>query len=375
MDNKHLHVVAFDVPYPPNYGGVIDVYYKIKALADLGVKIHLHCFEYGRPLRKELSEICYTVKSYPRQLGVVHFFNSLPYIVNTRRNNDLLNNLSKDNFPVLFEGLHDCYYLENFRLINRKRIVRMHNIESDYYYSLASVETNWFKKLYFLIEAKKIEKYQHTLKSASALLAISEKDSNFLKKINPATHVIPAFHQNKDVKTIPESSNYALYHGNLSVGENNDAALFLVNQVFNNLPYKLIIAGNNPSKKLIKAVKQFKNIELLTNTDYQTINQLIALAKINVLPTFQATGIKLKLLNSLYIGKHCLVNQSMVSGTGLEELCTIANTAEEWKDKIQMLFNTSFNMVDETEKRKNILNLIYNNEKNAQKLIEIIWKE
>ena len=46
--NKHLHIVSFDVPYPPDYGGAIDVYYKLKALHEEGIKIYLHCFEYGR---------------------------------------------------------------------------------------------------------------------------------------------------------------------------------------------------------------------------------------------------------------------------------------------------------------------------------------
>ena len=30
--DKEVHIVSFDVPYPPNYGGVIDVFYKIKTL-------------------------------------------------------------------------------------------------------------------------------------------------------------------------------------------------------------------------------------------------------------------------------------------------------------------------------------------------------
>lgn len=40
--DKHLNIVAFDNPYPPTYGGVIDVYYKLKSLAETGLKIHLH---------------------------------------------------------------------------------------------------------------------------------------------------------------------------------------------------------------------------------------------------------------------------------------------------------------------------------------------
>ena len=37
---KHLHIISFDVPYPANYGGVIDVFYKLKALHAEGIKIH-----------------------------------------------------------------------------------------------------------------------------------------------------------------------------------------------------------------------------------------------------------------------------------------------------------------------------------------------
>jgi len=44
---KKLHIVSFDVPYPANYGGVIDVFYKLKALHSLGIEIYFHVFEYG----------------------------------------------------------------------------------------------------------------------------------------------------------------------------------------------------------------------------------------------------------------------------------------------------------------------------------------
>ena len=56
--NKYLNIVSLNVPYPPNYGGVIDIYYKIKALKAVGVKIILHCFLYNRPEAKELEELC-----------------------------------------------------------------------------------------------------------------------------------------------------------------------------------------------------------------------------------------------------------------------------------------------------------------------------
>ena len=35
--DQHLHIISFDIPWPPNYGGVIDVFYKIKTLSEAGV--------------------------------------------------------------------------------------------------------------------------------------------------------------------------------------------------------------------------------------------------------------------------------------------------------------------------------------------------
>ncbi|HMX05330.1 MAG TPA: hypothetical protein PKE14_11715, partial [Chitinophagales bacterium] len=66
MKSKHLHIISFNVPYPPDYGGVIDVFNKIKALHAEGIKIHLHCFEYGRNEAPELNAFCEHVYYYPR---------------------------------------------------------------------------------------------------------------------------------------------------------------------------------------------------------------------------------------------------------------------------------------------------------------------
>src|ERR1700759_4192489 len=105
---KYLHIVSFNVPYPPDYGGVIDVYYKIKALHDLGIKIHLHCFHYGREQSVELEEICHSVQYYERKKFYKALYSSVPYIVGSRQSGELLDNLSSDEHPVLFEGLHTC---------------------------------------------------------------------------------------------------------------------------------------------------------------------------------------------------------------------------------------------------------------------------
>lgn len=374
MSDKFLHIVSFDIPYPVNYGGVIDVYYKIEALHKKGIKVILHNFKYGG--RKEepiLNNICHKVYYYPRFNNKTAILSSKPYIVESRSSQKLLNRLASDDYPILFEGLHSCLYLNNERIIHKKRFVRTHNIEHEYYKGLASAEKNPLKTLYFLSESKKLKLFEKRLAKASGILSISKNDELYFKEINPKCYTISAFHPSSQVNINCELGEYALYHGSLDVSENNKAALFLINEVFNDINYPLIIAGNKPSKELKNAAKNSKNIKLLSNLKEEDFAKLISEAQINILPTFQATGVKLKLLLALHNGKHIIVNDPMVKNTGLESLCHIANSAQEIKNKISELAEKNIDEI-EIEKRKNILlNGIFSNEKNVIKLIDIIF--
>lgn len=92
----------------------------------------------------------------------------------------------------------------------------------------------------------------------------------------------------------------------------------------------------------------------------------------NILVTFQATGLKLKLLNTLYNGRHCLVNPLMLQGTGLEPLCVIGENADELKAALDKLQGVPFTQ-KEIEKRQELLNRTFANSINADRLIEAIF--
>ena len=102
MHKKQLHIVSFDVPFPANYGGVIDVFYKIKSMHQERVGVILHCFQYGREKSEELESICEKVYYYKRKMNWLGFFSKTPFIVYSRKNKELLKNLMKDDFPIIF---------------------------------------------------------------------------------------------------------------------------------------------------------------------------------------------------------------------------------------------------------------------------------
>jgi hypothetical protein len=377
MQDKHLHIISFDIPYPPNYGGVIDVFYKIRTLANLGIKIHLHCFEYpGRDQTSELNHYCEEVNYYPRKLGLRSAFSLAPYIVSSRKSEILLSNLLKDDYPILFEGLHSCYYIDDPRLKDRFKIYRESNIEHRYYFNLFKVDANLRNRLYFLMASGKLLLYQKVLHHANLMLAVSQYDTEYLKKHFRAKEVfhLPSFHANDAVSILPGSGDYALYHGNIEVPENEFAATYLVTKVFSNLNFPLIIAGMNPRPKFKKLTEAYPNVMVIANPDDEKMFDLIRNAQVNILVTFQATGLKLKLLNTLYNGRFCLVNDAMTKGTSLEALCESGNNAEELRSKLDLLFKKEFTE-EETARRVEQLKVLYDNMENGRKMIALIYKQ
>jgi hypothetical protein len=373
VSDQHLHIISFDVPYPPDYGGVVDIYNRIKALSQQGVKIHLHCFEYRRARAKELEQLCVEVNYYARNTSLLKLFSALPYIVCSRNSKLLLNNLLKDDHPILMEGIHTTYFLDAGRLPERRIIVRSHNIEHDYYRNLAEIEERFWRRSYFIREAKKLQQYEPVLKKAFKVAAISPDDTLYINRKYGNAFYLPAFHGNDEVSSKPGKGNYALYHGNLSVGENNFAALFLVNHIFSKTEKSLIIAGNNPSAELIQATEKYPNITLKITPDVKEMQELIQNAHINILPTFQSTGIKLKLIHALYNGRFCIVNSRMVEHTGLEQLCRITDSDQEMINAVEDKFRMEFTE-EKIAARKNVLNAVFNNMDNAKRLIKVFYQ-
>ena len=131
---SHIHIIAFDLPYPPDYGGATDIYHKIRSLYDLGVKITLHVFLYkGKMPAPALEALTEKTHYYYRRRFVNPFWGSKPYVVTTRNSENLMRKLLLDDYPILFEGLHTTAYLGRPELKDRIMVVRAHNVEHNYY--------------------------------------------------------------------------------------------------------------------------------------------------------------------------------------------------------------------------------------------------
>lgn len=365
MDKKRLHVVSFQFPLPANYGGVIDVYHKLKALREDGYTVVLHSFIYDRELDNAIYELVDELYLYERKRNKFDLFSLIPFIVRSRKNKTLLRDLCKDDDPILFEGLHCAYYMSHPALKGRVKFFRAHNIEHRYYYHLYKDSESVREKLFYLLESCKLKLYENVVHHASCILAISIYEYDYFKSNYPNVECywLPCFYERDDLESEYVSRSYLLYHGNLSVVENRKAATYLIKEVLPNLnkQVKLVIAGANPSNELIHLLADKPNVTLEENPSNERMRQLIGEAKVNVLLTFQNTGVKLKLLNALHLGGHCVVNRKMVEGSGLEEFCYVAAVEEDLAHIINEVWNVQpLDNEHRNERRKKIKDLYAN---------------
>lgn len=368
-----LHVVSFDIPYPANYGGVIVVFHQIRALYEQGVKVILHCFQYGeRTPQAELEKYCHEVHYYKRSRALWYHLSLLPFIMRTRQHRSLLKRLRKDQHPILFEGMHTAALVLDRRLRSRQKLVRMHNVEWQYYEGLSQSADDIFQKLYFFVESIKLQRIEpKVVLHADELLTLSGHDTAYYSAMKANTHYIAAFHPNKTVESISGRGKYMLFHGKLSVPDNDKSARWLIREVFSGLDIPFKIAGMEPSDDLKELAGRYDHIELVENPGEAQMENLIRDAQANILVSFQLSGVKLKLINALFRGRFCIVNDAMVKGTDLEQYCYVRNSARDLRQTVEAISNMPFEQ-SRVEARRHLLDTEYSNANNAQKLMSLI---
>ena len=373
--DKQLHIVCHTIPWPADFGGVQDIFHSIVALQNKNVKIHLHCFTKDMQASTgPLKDYCENIYLYKRTTGLLKASAKLPYIVNTRKSKALLRRLNEDNFPILIQGIHSSYALKDLDTSDRKIAIRLFNVETKYYKSLALLETNILKKTYYNSEARLLKKYEADIaKKKYTMLCISDSDCQYYKVVFDAVDAkfLPAFTGHFNIKTKEGKGEYLLYQANLSVNENSAIAIWLVQKIAAQISIPVIIAGKNPTDNLKSTAKNKTNVQLIANPSEEKMLDLIANAHILIVPSYNNTGVKLKLLNALYNGRHCVSNEAGIAGSGLDSLVNIAEDDESTITLIEELIQQTFTE-EEIKKRATKLFKIYDDSKNAQSICDLL---
>lgn len=341
VSNRHMHIIVFDNPYPPNYGGAIDMYYKIEALSALGIKIDLHILYNKRNDVSKLETLCETVSMYKTKKMFWKHFSLQPFSVKTRNIKALNRNLKNCDAPILFESLRTCAIFKSHSF-KQKVAVRCHSIEHNYSWGLSKSEFNWIKKSAHYVEGYKQKYFESVLNKADVLFPISKFELRyFSENYKPKSIFLPPFKGEKEVISKEGFGKYALYHGDLSISDNIKSALFIID-VFSELDKKLIIASYTIVPKILREIERYSNITFEHITNPNKLQVCIQNAHINALYSYQESGTKLKVYTALLYGRHCIVNKNIVDDESILSICNIANSKSEYQKLVRNLFNEEF---------------------------------
>jgi hypothetical protein len=282
----------------------------------------------------------------------------------------LIARLNADNHPILLEGVHCAGIIPYLIKTERNIVVRLQNEEAIYYKRLAETESNFFKSSYYRLESHLLKKYQHTLLKSIWYAAVSQRDIDLFRHQYALQQIalIPSFTPWQEASPLSGKGTFCLYHGNLTVAENKKAALWLIRRVFSQLKVPFCIAGKNIPETLKRAAKHFDHISFVSNPDELVMAKLIREAHIHVLPDFNDTGLKLKLLHALFMGRFCVTNKPNLPASST---VAVAHTPEDYIQSINKLMQRDFD-AESVAERGHVLRF-YSNEQNADKLNALLW--
>lgn len=366
---KSLHFVSMDVPYPPNYGGIIDVFYKLKAFSYFGIEIDLHLFGFNENNVGIFKKYAKNVYFYQIHQKPYYLLQKYPLSVRSRDSKLFYERIKSLKAPIFFESLKTTFILNKYNLDDYPKYLRLHNIEQNYFFGLARSEKNIFKKLLFYIEARKYINYEKIHHEFDEVFTLSKFEQDYTEKKFNKGNFIPVFHGNKSFQLLSEKGKFALYHGDLRTSDNRKVVSFLI-EVFKEIDYPFVIASSTKEEWVKSKIQNFNHIKFVRLKDFDHLRELFESTHINISWSFQESGTKLKIINALFNSRFSIINKNVIDDEVISNLCVKVSDKSELINAINELKDQPFIASNEYV---NTLEYYLNNKLNAGKILEKIF--
>jgi len=225
---------------------------------------------------------------------------------------------------------------------NKKLVVRVHNVEKDYYLNRIIEKKSFQNSLRSLIKRYLISRQERCcLISADCIICLTESDRKRLIEQYSADlnqkrlEVIPValeqtcFSPSPSIGHIEVVANtpYLLITGSLWFGPNAEGAAWFIKQVWHKLlagnhrisrEYKLVIAGSKPGKGIRSLASCYKNIVIVDSP--RDIKPYFEKASIYLAPIFSGAGMKVKVAEALSYGLPVIGTSHALTGYRITDL-------------------------------------------------------
>ncbi len=345
-------------PYPPLEGGSIAMNAITQGLLNKGhsVKVLAVSSYKNRVLIESFPEwylqsthfesvfIDLKIKPIPAFLNL---FSSDSYhvqrFISTDFENKLIEILQKNTFDIVqIETLYLTPYVKVIRKYSEAKIVlRSHNVEHLIWERIKANINNPFKKWYVVHLAATLKKFElSALHQFDGIAAIIKNDAEYFEKTgcSKALTTIPfGIEIEKYSADFQHNSNDLFHIGAMNWLPNQQGIKWFLEKawplIHKEIPsLKFVLAGRSMPEWLLHA--NFPNVEIVG--EVEDAQAFIQSKGILVVPLFSGSGIRIKIVEAMAMGK--IVITTSLGAEGL--LCThdkniiIANSVEDFKDAV-----------------------------------------
>ncbi len=289
--------------------------------------------------------------------------------------------LENNKFDVIhLESLFMTPYVHTIRrFTDAKIILRSHNLEYMIWERLANAASNPAKKVYLKILAKQLKKYEtNVFSSLDGIAAISIEDQKKYENLGCKKPIVTIpfgidVNNYQPAQTRPYSAPLQLFHiGAMDWKPNIEGMSWFLDAIWpaladSDVKPELHLAGRKMPDWLIN--HDIKN--MINHNEVDCAQEFMRAYDVMVVPLLSAGGMRVKIIEGMALGK--VVISTKVGAEGIDytdgENILIADTQEEYLEKITWLHQNSDKILEIGENAKKLVNDYYNNDLITDRLL------
>lgn len=348
------------VPVPPKDGGSIASFRLAEGLAANGQDVHILAMNTSKHFversvidsfeRDKLKITAVFVNTRIKPLKALWnlLFSKLPYnavrFVSREFRKKLLNSIFVFNPDVIIlENLYPALYINDIRAVSTAPVAyRAHNLEYEIWKRSAE-KSRFLKKGYLKILARRIKQFETgIINEYDILVPITKRDSAALDQLGnkKPSYVLPTgFPQPEKITTSWDSSEQSIAQlGALDWLPNQEGLIWFIEKVLpivrKEKPDLLFhLAGRNAPAWFEKKIKAEG---VVYHGEIEKANEFIQAHQIHIVPLFSGSGMRIKILEAMAMGKTIITTSLGTEGIETEnnQNILIADNQEEFSKQI-----------------------------------------
>ncbi len=381
------------IPFPPVDGGSIAMYNAEVALINNGATLKVLAFN----TIKQFVDIDKLDVGYKKMTSIeavfldnsihpidafINLFSSQSYHVIRFIKKDfellLIKTLQKEKFEIIqLESLFMVPYVDVIRKFsNAKIVLRTHNIEHLIWKRMAENCSNIFKKWYLNLLANRLRKFEvKAINSVDAITTLTKEDEHLLISLGALKPIFISPIGIEIGDYIPKNilDNKVIFHiGAMDWLPNQEGVSWFLEQVWldikNKFPEtKLRLAGKKMPKSYFKYADSRCEVQEFVPDALQFMNE----GEIMVVPLFSGSGMRVKIIEGLALGKAIISTSIGVEGIPVEngKQMIIANNRTEFIDALCQLLNNHKKVIDLGLNARTLVESTFNNHEIGKQLL------